>query len=232
MKVQFRSILFALVLPAAACGGGHETPKEATRRRRQSVAGEVRDVSDGRVRRGAERDAEASRRRASAEQVRRCGSRRGARWSARASYGKAKVLLELAIKLDKKQAEPHIEMARMYIAINEKGLAIASAKKAIKLAPMSSQAWNTKGRAELNAHDYDSAIEAFSKVDEQARQRIRVEQPRLHRAPAREVRGRRRASDGGHRQEGRDRFHVQQPRDRPRAPQSARRGAVGLRGGR
>ena len=78
----------------------------------------------------------------------------------------AKQMLEAAIKLDKKKPEPHIEMARIYIATNEKGLAIASAKKAIKLAPLSSQAWNTKGRAELGAHNYDNAIEAFSKAVE------------------------------------------------------------------
>src|SRR5262249_7349993 len=51
-----------------------------------------------------------------------------------------------------------------YIATNEKGKAIASAKQATKLAPLSSQAWNTKGRAELNAHNYDNAVEAFSKA--------------------------------------------------------------------
>jgi len=79
------------------------------------------------------------------------------------SYGDAKEVLTAAIKLDKKKAEPHIEMARMYIALDERSKSIASAKQAIKLAPLSSQAWNTKGRAELNAHNYDNAIEAFSK---------------------------------------------------------------------
>ena len=48
---------------------------------------------------------------------------------AKGKYGDAKEMLEAAIKLDKKQAEPHIEMARMYIAMNEKGKSIASAKQ-------------------------------------------------------------------------------------------------------
>ena len=72
-------------------------------------------------------------------------------------------MLEAAIKLDKHRAEPHIELARIYIAKGERGLAVAAAKKATKLAPLSSQAWNTAGRAELTAFNYDAAIEAFSK---------------------------------------------------------------------
>lgn len=58
--------------------------------------------------------------------------------------------------------EEQIELARKYIASNERGKAISAANKAIKLAPNSSLAWNTKGRAELNAKNYDNAIEAFS----------------------------------------------------------------------
>lgn len=62
--------------------------------------------------------------------------------------------------------EQQIELARQYIASNERGKAISAANKAIKLAPFSSQAWNTKGRAELNAKNYDNAIEAFTKAVE------------------------------------------------------------------
>ena len=43
---------------------------------------------------------------------------------------------------------------------------MVAANKAVKLAPLSSQAWNTKGRAELNRFEYDDAIEAFSKAVE------------------------------------------------------------------
>ncbi|MBA3465410.1 MAG: tetratricopeptide repeat protein [Deltaproteobacteria bacterium] len=79
-------------------------------------------------------------------------------------HSRAKEVLEAASKMDKKSAEPHVELARMYIATNERSLAIRSANKAIKLAPSSSQAYNTLGRAELARFDYDKAIEAFRKA--------------------------------------------------------------------
>jgi tetratricopeptide (TPR) repeat protein len=75
----------------------------------------------------------------------------------------AKLMFEAAAKLDKKRAEPHIELAKLFITSGDRGLAMAAANKAVKLAPLSSQAWNTKGRAELNRFAYDDAIEAFSK---------------------------------------------------------------------
>ncbi len=78
----------------------------------------------------------------------------------------AKLIFEAAIKLDKKSAEPHLELAKLYIASGDRGLAMAAANKAVKLAPLSSQAWNTKGRAELNRFAYDDAIEAFTKAVE------------------------------------------------------------------
>jgi Flp pilus assembly protein TadD len=161
MKVQFRSILFALVLPAAACGGDGETmpvsenpfawePKTSVPVTHEApiVVGEQPKV---------------------VEVVKPIPTKydealaMGRELLAKGSYGDAKEMLTAAIKLDIKKAEPHIEMARMYIALNERSKSIASAKQAIKLAPLSSQAWNTKGRAELNAHNYDNAIEAFSK---------------------------------------------------------------------
>jgi len=159
MKVQFRSILFALVLPAAACGGDRETSttQEPTKWEPKTVPvtpeapktgfGEQPKVVEVKPLPTKYDEALAM----------------GRELIAKGSYGDAKEMLETAIKLNKKAAEPHIEMARMYIAMNEKGKSIASAKQAIKLAPLSSQAWNTKGRAELNAHNYDNAIEAFSK---------------------------------------------------------------------
>jgi Flp pilus assembly protein TadD len=78
----------------------------------------------------------------------------------------AKLMFEAAAKLDKKRAEPHMELAKLYITSGDRGLAMAAANKAVKLAPLSSQAWNTKGRAELNRFAYDDAIEAFSKAVE------------------------------------------------------------------
>ncbi|MEO8844107.1 MAG: tetratricopeptide repeat protein [Kofleriaceae bacterium] len=78
----------------------------------------------------------------------------------------AKLMFEAAIKLDKKRGEPHMELAKLYISSGERGLAMAAANKAVKLTPLSSQAWNTKGRAELNRFAYDDAIEAFTKATE------------------------------------------------------------------
>ena len=159
MKVQFRSILFALVLPAAACGGDRETPKSDPFKAEPKTAPVT--TPDKQTGFGEEPKA--------VEVVKLAVPTKydealalGRELLAKGSYGDAKEMLEAAIKMNKKAAEPHIEMARMYIAMNEKGKSIASAKQAIKLAPLSSQAWNTKGRAELNAHNYDNAIEAFS----------------------------------------------------------------------
>jgi len=75
----------------------------------------------------------------------------------------AREMFEAAIKLDAKKAEPHIELARLYITTGDRGPAVIAAKRGVKLAPESSQAWNTLGRAELARFDYDKAIEAFAK---------------------------------------------------------------------
>jgi tetratricopeptide (TPR) repeat protein len=163
MKVQFRSILFALVLPAAAaCGGDRDTSAVSTKsdpfkwEPKTSVPTESPVIGEhpNPVEAVAPLVVPAKYDEALAM---------GRELLASQKLGDAKLVLEAAIKLNKKAAEPHIEMARLYIALNEKGKSIASAKQAIKLAPLSSQAWNTKGRAELNAHNYDNAIEAFSK---------------------------------------------------------------------
>jgi Flp pilus assembly protein TadD len=81
-------------------------------------------------------------------------------------HPRAREILALAAKLDKKQSEPHIELARSYIATSERANAIKAAKKAVKLAPESSQAYNTLGRAELLRHNYENAIEAFRQATE------------------------------------------------------------------
>jgi Flp pilus assembly protein TadD len=76
-------------------------------------------------------------------------------------HARARQLFEAAVKLDKKAAEPHLELARVFIATGERGLAVAAARKAVKLAPESSPAYNTLGRAELARFNYDAAVDAF-----------------------------------------------------------------------
>ncbi|MBV8757785.1 MAG: tetratricopeptide repeat protein [Deltaproteobacteria bacterium] len=86
--------------------------------------------------------------------------------ASKGEHDRAKELFQAAAKLDGKKAEPYIELSRLYISTNDRAQAVIAANKAVKLAPLSSQAWNTKGRAELNRFDYDKAIEAFSKACE------------------------------------------------------------------
>jgi len=168
MKVQFRSILFALVLPAAvACGGDRETSSSTAV---QSTSPSSQPMSDVRTHDDTPAaSAVAAQPKSVAVKAQLAVPTKydealanGRALLAKGSYGDAKQMLEAAIALDGKKAEPHIEMARLYIALGQRGNSIAAAKRAIKLAPLSSQAWNTKGRAELNAHNYDNAIEAFS----------------------------------------------------------------------
>ena len=78
----------------------------------------------------------------------------------------ARELLEAAAKLDRKAAAPHIELARLFIGGGERSLAMTAASKAVKLAPDSSQAWNTLGRAQLARFSYDEAVTAFGKAIE------------------------------------------------------------------
>lgn len=169
MKVQFRSILFALVLPAAACGGDRETSK-VTPTNAQSATSATAPKAEAPVTTPAAPVVGES---PKVVQVKAPlptkydeALAKGRELLAKGAYGDAKEMLEAAMKLDPKKAEPHIEMARLYIATGQRGKAIASAKQAIKRAPLSSQAWNTKGRAELAAHNYDNAIEAFTEAIE------------------------------------------------------------------
>jgi Flp pilus assembly protein TadD len=164
MKVQFRSILFALVLPAAAaCGGDRDTATTQSDPAKPEPKAEVSTKPSPAIGEDKPKVVEVV---APVPTKYDDALAMGRELIAKGKYGDAKEMLLAAMKLDKKKAEPHIEMARLYIASGEKGKSIASAKQAIKLAPLSSQAWNTKGRAELNAHNYDNAIEAFSKSAE------------------------------------------------------------------
>jgi Tfp pilus assembly protein PilF len=165
MKIQVRSILFALVMPlwsVAACGGDRDSNAVDFRLSDYVVQPKV-DVET------------VSPSVSVAEQPKLVEASTpmptkydellvaGKELVSKGKFGDAKVMFDAAIKLEKKKADPHIELARMYITMNEKGLAVAAANKAVKLAPTSSQAWNTKGRAELLAHKYEEAITAFTK---------------------------------------------------------------------
>jgi Flp pilus assembly protein TadD len=174
MKLQVRSILFALALPVVACGGDRDTspktersslgssvqPKqpapEVTAKRPHDITPAIGSVAPV----------------ALVEEVAAMPTTldgllaRGKQLVAKGTYDDAKAMFEAAIKLDKTKAEPHIELARMYIESKQKGPAVAAATRAVKLAPHSSQAWNTMGRAELAAHKYDDAIAAFTKAIE------------------------------------------------------------------
>lgn len=165
MKIQIRSILFALVIPVAACGQRSNDAKPTVDFQLsdyvvqpKSDVGSVPLIDEPVVSRPVGVIETVAVPTTFAEHL-----VAGKDLVSKGKYGDAKLMFEGAIKLDKKNAEPHIELARMYIEMKEKGLAVASANKAIKLAPNSSQAWNTKGRAELNAHKYEEAIEAFTK---------------------------------------------------------------------
>jgi len=98
--------------------------------------------------------------------------KQGRELAAKGEHDRAKELFEAAAKLDGKKADPYIELSRMYISTNDKALAVIAANKAVKLAPLSSQAWNTKGRAELNRFDYDKAVVAFNKAVELDRDNV------------------------------------------------------------
>jgi tetratricopeptide (TPR) repeat protein len=98
--------------------------------------------------------------------------KQGKELAAKGEHARAKELFEAAAKLDAKKADPYIELSRMYISTNDKALAVIAANKAVKLAPLSSQAWNTKGRAELNRFDYDKAVVAFNKAVELDRDNV------------------------------------------------------------
>lgn len=141
MKVQFRSALFVLVI--AACGGGDE-PKSVSVAPwdylPKTQAADSQPIVDTKV----------------------VVETKAPIVEIPATPSKLDEVLELA-KKEPKKAEHQIELARIYISMNERGKAISAANKAIKLAPNSSQAWNTKGRAELTAHNYENAIEAFTK---------------------------------------------------------------------
>jgi tetratricopeptide (TPR) repeat protein len=76
----------------------------------------------------------------------------------------ARAMFDAASRLDDTRGEPQLELARLFLSMGDKKLALTSAKKATKLAPESSAAWNTLGRAQLARFAYDDAITAFEKA--------------------------------------------------------------------
>lgn len=167
MKSQFRCIWFSLVLPFSvfACGGDRvsATPTE--------VAPIVQPAQDKVIAEDAP-VAELPKAEKPVEIVAPMPEKYGERMAmgkalvAKGEHPRARELFEAAAQLDKKQAEPHVELARSYIATNDRALAIKAANKAVKIAPKSSAAYNTLGRAELLRHGYDSAIDAFTTATE------------------------------------------------------------------
>src|SRR5262245_48946747 len=154
MKSQFRCILFALIAVPAACGGDRSTstassgdtsrvvkpvvtaPDPMPEPPKVEVAKVKTDVEVAKVE-------PAPMPTTYSETL-----AQGKAAAAKGDNAHARELFEAAVKLDRKAIEPHIELSRLFITMGERHLAIAAANKAIKLAPESSQAYNTLGRAE------------------------------------------------------------------------------------
>ena len=167
---QVRCILFSLLVPLAACGSPSSSDKPASgplaTKREPAPGVRTVDPAESVVTPSADPPAaKAVVELVIPKQLSEC-MRLGKELEAKGDHAQARTLFEAAAKLDRKQAEPLIELARSYIATNDKGLAIKVANKAVKLAPESSQAYNTLGRAELLRHDYDAAILAFRQATE------------------------------------------------------------------
>jgi Flp pilus assembly protein TadD len=173
MKSQFRCILFALIAVPAACGGDRSTP--ATSSGDSLVAKQAVTppaiVKPDPMPEPAKSEPPKADPATPAPAVPTTYSETLAQGKAAAASGDhahARELFEAAVKLNKKAVEPHIELSRLFIAMGERHLAVTAANKAIKLAPGSSQAYNTLGRAELARFGYDDAILAFRKATELA----------------------------------------------------------------
>jgi len=167
MKSQLCSVLFAMVVSVSACGGERResTPTEHTPV--SSTAPNEPMLDEPKLEKVGERPVETKPIvEIELPQTYVDALKLGKELVDKGEHARARELLALAAKLDKQQSDPHIELARSYIATNERANAIKSANKAVKLAPESSQAYNTLGRAELLRHDYENAIEAFRQATE------------------------------------------------------------------
>src|SRR5262245_43255843 len=130
MKSQFRCILFALIALPAACGSEHpaSTPSKPASVDRTPVppptavapapvapevkppVAEVVPVAPVPVAPTTFSEAIAQ----------------GKAAVAHGDHARARELFEAAVKLDKKSAEPHIELTRLFVATGERGLAMAA----------------------------------------------------------------------------------------------------------
>src|SRR5262249_51690435 len=148
MTLTLRSMLFALVLPA--CGGHHEaqtvTPKtESSQWIESSLPAPVVEPTAA-----VEPQTKPDSVKVAVAAVPTSfddAMKQGRALAEKGEHSGAVEMFEAAIKLDGKKAEPHMELARVHIALGAKAQAVIEANKAVKLAPSSSQAWNTKGRA-------------------------------------------------------------------------------------
>jgi Flp pilus assembly protein TadD len=168
MQSQFRCILFALIALPAACGGDRSTPTTGKdtivpRSAPAAVATPAPVPTPEPARPSPVEPASAVAAPTTYSETVAAGKAA----AVSGDHAHAREMFEAAIQLDKKAAEPHIELARLFIATGERHLAISAAHKAVKLAP-TSQAYNTLGRAELARFNYDSAIAAFTRATELA----------------------------------------------------------------
>jgi Flp pilus assembly protein TadD len=165
MKSQLRCILFALIA-FPACGGEHATPSAskpvtAAPAAPPAVIAAPEPVAPPVTPAPAPAEVAAVAPPPVAPATYADALAQGKAAEASGDHARARQLLEAAVQLDRKAAEPHLELARVFIATGERGLAVAAAHKAVKLAPESSGAYNTLGRAELARFNYDAAVDAF-----------------------------------------------------------------------
>lgn len=166
MKSQLCSVLFAMVVSVSACGGDRREPTSTEPTPVSALTPSTQPALDEPTVEPGKPVSESPILEVEVPKTYADALARGKALVDKGEHGKARDVLALAAKLDKKQSDPHIELARSYIATNERANAIKSASKAVKLAPESSQAYNTLGRAELLRHDYDGAIIAFRQATE------------------------------------------------------------------
>ena len=80
------------------------------------------------------------------------------------AYTAAIEQFELALDEKPRSSRALIDAARAYIKLGKAGKARPLAKKAVKLVPNSSYAWNTLGRVELLDHKFDAAAAGFKRA--------------------------------------------------------------------
>src|ERR1044071_5859836 len=133
MKSQFRCILFALIAVPAACGGDRSTQAISSGDSQVAKAMTPPVPSDVKPDPVAPPKVEPAKVEPATPVAPTTYSEHLAQGKAAAASGdhaRARELFEAAAKLDKKAAEPHIELSRLFITTGERHLAITAAKKA------------------------------------------------------------------------------------------------------